>query len=402
MNGLSQSLSQSIPIALLIVVGLLLAGCGTKAGGPPPPQEATQILLMNNPTDVPAENTIPASNNGSEAIPVAATEILLVATQAPVMATEAPLVATETPLVATEAPEATEIPLVATEAPEETEAPVLPTETSAPTRVQFAPGSISGSATGTLTAGQMDQYLLGAQGEQQMTVAFVTEPNGQALISIEGADGQVLAEKVLSGHVILPTTQDYMVSVIGLSPTPYEYELLMTINPLPRAPSVQNVGYPERVEWLQFLNVPQECESEFQHIAEYYHLQNLSGITFYSVEPQKYVIEVLCTTFAYSFHSRLYLYNAQNQSAIPLLLQDVAPDQTLHTTDILFTSSFGHDPNTNHFTNFQKGRGLGDCGAFYTYHFESDTLTLLEARYRECDDATSEYVPPTEWELVYP
>lgn len=181
-------------------------------------------------------------------------------------------------------------------------------------------------------------------------------------------------------------------------------EASSTMVVLTPVPNVEDVGYADRADWLQLLDTPASCEQDFQFIAGYYQEQNLSGITFYTVEPQKYVVEVLCATFAYSFHSRLYLYNAQTQSATPLILQDVTSDGALQDTDILFSSSFGFDHASNQFTNFQKGRGLGDCGTFYTYQFASDSLTLLEARYRECSETISEedYVEPQEWDLIYP
>lgn len=273
-----------------------------------------------------------------------------------------------------------------------------------PIRIQFPAGGTSGSASGTIAQGQVHQYLLAAQAGQNMSVGFNPDANGNALLAIEGADGQKLTENVLSADVVLPTTQDYIVSVIGQSDIPFNYEVVMTISALSLVPSVENVRYADRAAWLQFLNTPASCQDDFQFIADYYEEEDLSGITFYTVEPQKYVVEVLCATFAYSFHSRLYVYNAQTQSATPLILQDVTPDGTLQNTEILFTSAFGFDNASNQFTNFQKGRGLGDCGALYTYQFASDSLTLLEARYRECSETISEedYVEPQEWDVIYP
>jgi len=373
-----QSLYQFIPTSLFLTSFVLLAAC--SSGG-----ETTQPPAQQPPTQAPAPAEATTSTTESE----------------PAAPTQAPQSNNE-PAANQNSDEASST----TAATELTVVPVAATVESnkAPIRIQFPAGGTSGSASGTIGQGQVHQYLLGAQAKQNMSVGFTPDANGNALLAIQGADGQTLTENVLGADVTLPTTQDYIVSVIGQSDTPFDYEVVITISALPFVPSVENIGYADRAAWLQFLNVPASCEEEFQFIADYYQEQNLSGITFYTVEPQKYVVEVLCATFAYSFHSRLYLYNAQTQSATPLILQDVTPDGTLQNTDILFTSGFGFDNATNHFTNFQKGRGIGDCGALYTYQFASDSLTLLEARYRECSETISEedYVEPQEWDVIYP
>ena len=105
-----------------------------------------------------------------------------------------------------------------------------------PVRIRFAPGATSAEVAGTLAAGDMRHYVLRALAGQRMIVdPYATR--GQAGLVISGADGQVL----LSGRVgrpggvydgILPTTQDYLISVRADGGTDADYTLEINIPPL--------------------------------------------------------------------------------------------------------------------------------------------------------------------------
>ncbi len=102
-----------------------------------------------------------------------------------------------------------------------------------PVRIRFAPGAISATVTGRLEEGQMRHYVLRALAGQRMIVApYAT--TGQVGMTISGADGQVL----LSGRAgppggvfegILPTTQDYLISVQARGGIGADYTLEITI-----------------------------------------------------------------------------------------------------------------------------------------------------------------------------
>jgi hypothetical protein len=105
-----------------------------------------------------------------------------------------------------------------------------------PIRIRFAPGFTSAVVEGSLTAGDMRQYVLHALAGQRMIVD-PRATQGQVRLIISGADGQVL----LSGNVghpgggydgILPTTQDYMITVQAEGETGADYVLEITIPPL--------------------------------------------------------------------------------------------------------------------------------------------------------------------------
>jgi hypothetical protein len=105
-----------------------------------------------------------------------------------------------------------------------------------PVRIRFAPGATSATVTGSLEEGGVRHYVLRALAGQRMIVTPQTT-TGQVGLVISGADGQVL----LSGRVgqpggvydgILPTSQDYLVSVQAKGGIGADYTLEITIPPL--------------------------------------------------------------------------------------------------------------------------------------------------------------------------
>ncbi len=102
-----------------------------------------------------------------------------------------------------------------------------------PVRIRFAPGATSATVAGSLEEGQMRHYVLRALAGQRMIVAPQTT-TGQVGLVISGADGQVL----LSGRVappggvfdgILPTSQDYLLTVQARGGIGADYSLAITI-----------------------------------------------------------------------------------------------------------------------------------------------------------------------------
>jgi hypothetical protein len=102
-----------------------------------------------------------------------------------------------------------------------------------PVRIRFAPGATSATATGSLEEGEMRHYVLRALAGQRMIVAPFTT-TGQVRMVISGADGQVL----LSGRAgppggvfdgILPTSQDYLITVQAKGGIGADYTLEITI-----------------------------------------------------------------------------------------------------------------------------------------------------------------------------
>jgi hypothetical protein len=102
-----------------------------------------------------------------------------------------------------------------------------------PVRVRFAPGATSETVTGGLEEGQMRTYVLRTLAGQRIVVA-PHAATGEIGLAISGADGQVL----LSGRAgqpggvydgILPTSQDYLITVQAKDGIGADYTLEITI-----------------------------------------------------------------------------------------------------------------------------------------------------------------------------
>jgi hypothetical protein len=105
------------------------------------------------------------------------------------------------------------VPLTGTPTSPPAPTPILP----AATRINFASGATYGSTTGTIQAGQTQNFVLGAQLGQPM-ISSVSSQNNDVTMSITAGDGTALlsASQGLSNwQGALPATQDYYFQVIG-------------------------------------------------------------------------------------------------------------------------------------------------------------------------------------------
>ncbi|NLG29330.1 MAG: hypothetical protein GX557_15580, partial [Chloroflexi bacterium] len=101
-----------------------------------------------------------------------------------------------------------------------------------PVRVAFARGTTAGSVDGVLPAHGANYYVLGAQGGQLLDVNLVPSPG--LTLSVHGLDGAVVINEAASFRGLLPSTQDYVVTVrTGSSAASYTL----------------NVSIPERVRF---------------------------------------------------------------------------------------------------------------------------------------------------------
>lgn len=108
-------------------------------------------------------------------------------------------------------PTATPIPVTPTPSP------TSPPPTLAPVRFNFAPNFTAGSVKGTILPGQTQDILFGAGGGQ---LTFITADSASktVMFSLSGANGQVLVspdQRVTSWQGYLPSTQDYIVRLVG-------------------------------------------------------------------------------------------------------------------------------------------------------------------------------------------
>ncbi len=100
-----------------------------------------------------------------------------------------------------------------------------------PSRIQFAPGAVSATVSGDLTAYESDDYVVRALAGQTMAVT-ISSPNNNVLLTIVGADGSPLTNGLMSGasewRGQLPTAQDYIIRALGAD-QPTDYTLVVLI-----------------------------------------------------------------------------------------------------------------------------------------------------------------------------
>jgi hypothetical protein len=113
----------------------------------------------------------------------------------------------------------------------------LPTQ---PQRIQFAPGAVSASVSGTIEANTNDQYVLGAQAGQVMHI-FLAATNGLANFDLVGVSDGVPYKRAIfppsSWEGFLPMTQDYLINISAPADTADSYTLSVTIDPIAQAPA---------------------------------------------------------------------------------------------------------------------------------------------------------------------
>lgn len=109
--------------------------------------------------------------------------------------------------------------------------PTATPEAVRPVRVNFAPGATSASLQGSLAPNGQSQYLLRALAGQTMHVELEAPPSGVNFAITGVSDGQPykrLAVASRSFEFVLPTTQDYLITVAGDGPAT-SYSLFVSI-----------------------------------------------------------------------------------------------------------------------------------------------------------------------------
>lgn len=110
----------------------------------------------------------------------------------------------------------------------------IPQAATRGTRIEFAPGATSATVTGQLGSGGSEQYVVQGSAGQTMSVDL-TFTQGNAILVVWGADGNVLLTdhaEVSHFQGILPSTQDYFITVKGQPGGATTYSLTVTIPPL--------------------------------------------------------------------------------------------------------------------------------------------------------------------------
>jgi len=88
---------------------------------------------------------------------------------------------------------------------------------SIPSRIQFSPGAVSSTVSGTTVEGYNASYVVAAQGGQTMDIQLNPTPNAAALTVWGFSDGQPFMRAQMGSTIFnmqLPSTQDYIIDVV--------------------------------------------------------------------------------------------------------------------------------------------------------------------------------------------
>lgn len=100
---------------------------------------------------------------------------------------------------------------------------------------------------------------------------------------------------------------------------------------------------------------------------------------------------IACGRGAYNIIYRLFLSDEAGGHVAPLNLSDPAGGSSSEVMNIAY------DPETRSLTNFDKARGLGDCGAITRWTWTGEDFVLAEQHLMpECKG-----VPPEHWPVRY-
>ncbi len=126
------------------------------------------------------------------------------------------------------------------------EAPVEPPPVESQTiSIQFASGDDSAQVFGTLPAGGVNHYVLGAAAGQEMTVSLDAFDGNDTTLAISGADGTILNQYDSSSPLwtgILPSTQDYYIDILSSENIDIDYALVVSIITIENEPDPNITG----------------------------------------------------------------------------------------------------------------------------------------------------------------
>ncbi|HMQ04246.1 MAG TPA: DUF1176 domain-containing protein [Pyrinomonadaceae bacterium] len=132
-----------------------------------------------------------------------------------------------------------------------------------------------------------------------------------------------------------------------------------------------------------------------------------SGIEFYPLGNNKWLMEVVVSFAAYQGQYRYYFLDESRNPKTwkEVLFRQLRWNHSGETRETLDPELLGipaYDSETELITTFAKGRGIGDCGSLIKYRFSNGETELLEYRYRNLPDIDEEIdfeniPPPEEW-----
>ena len=161
----------------------------------------------------------------------------------------------------------------------------------------------------------------------------------------------------------------------------------------------------DRKDWYQALQWPEGCEADFNLLRS----NSESGLSVYSLAPDKYLVRVFCSATAY-LETAVFMLATTNPAtgsvSATVLTMETYDHKTKTFTPIKDERGFSYgvgattfDDSTKTWQNFAKYREAGDCGQVYTYAIENEAVKLTRLQIRECLEKP--VAPEKNWPEVY-
>ena len=170
---------------------------------------------------------------------------------------------------------------------------------------------------------------------------------------------------------------------------------------LAQIPRSNKMTKADRSKWFQLLKWDSE---DYLQSALSPTFEN-NGFTFHRLSKSRWFVEIITGAGAYQ-KSYVFAILDESNPLRPKVSELLFTDYYLEkdgkvkkeTTKFLSgTPTF--DPKTKTLKVFYKAAGLGHCGSLTSYKISKNITETIEARVRNCDDATS-VPPPEEWPRI--
>ncbi|OGP74618.1 MAG: hypothetical protein A2Y80_03435 [Deltaproteobacteria bacterium RBG_13_58_19] len=155
----------------------------------------------------------------------------------------------------------------------------------------------------------------------------------------------------------------------------------------------ENLTYEDRKAWQEILKWPEDCGPDPEDLRRPdtgRPPENPSGLRFWQLQPQKYLVEVKCQVGGYNDLQLYLFYDETTAPPTSRLVQFEQYDSKAKAigaqteTELLGYMEF--HPRNQELTRFEMERGLGDAGAWLKCRINEDQGVLLEYRCKGCDD----------------
>jgi uncharacterized protein len=161
----------------------------------------------------------------------------------------------------------------------------------------------------------------------------------------------------------------------------------------------------KRETWRERLKWPDDCEEEFKESAGPGAFPGeAAGVDIYSLSASERLAVVQCGLYAYQISFVALLFDAAGSEPGRLVTFKEYGRETSGKVSSDETTEMAGEPVFHErgktLTVFSKSRGVGDCGSFVTYGFESGRLVVREARAQACFDDTRKWIDPVKWPKV--